>query len=132
MSSSQNVALLGRLTCDPKLRAGKGGASICTFNVESTFHLIDPAGIEFDSTAYLDVEVRNQLGVACWRSLKRGRRIHILGTPECSPDVKAPDTGDPHSWLRVVANEVTFLGPYPIGRTATLDSGPKTEMPERA
>lgn len=100
----QLVMIIGNLTKDPEMRAGRDGKPVCSFTVAVNRKKSEEAD-------YFKVSVWGEQGEACGRCLAKGRKVSVLGTVKASAYLG--DNGAPRASLEVTAREVEFLSPRP-------------------
>ncbi len=109
MANFNSVVIVGRLTRDPELRYAPSGQPVCSFSVAASRRYTKEDGRKAEQTTFLDVDARDRLAEICCQFLKKGREVLVMGTlrPPCR---KNPKTQEPRSKLRVLAQQVQFLG----------------------
>lgn len=124
MSSFNQVVLLGHLARDPELRYTPQGKAVSNFSVAVNHRYTKEDGTKVEEVAFVDVAAWNRQAEACAEYLKKGRAVLVSGrlTQDSWED---PRTGQKRSKLRVVAQQVTFVG------GGTKDEAPSEEpLPE--
>ena len=115
------VALIGRLTADPDVRAGEKHES-------ASFRLAVPRrSAERDAADFIDVVTFDALAATCGEYLTKGRQVAVVGRLRLN-EWTTPD-GERRSKLQVVADDVGFLD-----RPKTADdtgSNRDEEIPDR-
>lgn len=114
MANYNNVVMVGRLTRDPELRYTPSGAPVCSFSVATTRPYTNQEGEKTESTLFLDVDAWRRLAEICSQFLKKGREVLVAGSLKQSRWVDAA-TQQPRSKIRLVAQQVQFLGKRPEG-----------------
>lgn len=124
MANFTSVVIVGRLTRDPQLRYAPSGSPVCSLSVATSRRFTREDGQKTEATTFIDVDVWKRLAEICAQFLKKGREVLITGSLRQSR-WKDPKTQEPRSRLRVVAQQVQFLGPKP----AAVDE-PPAAVPE--
>ncbi len=106
-----NVVIVGRLTSDPKLWYAPTGPPVCTFHVDASWRKTNEAGERTEEDVLIEVEVWRRLAEMCAQFLKEGREALVIGTLRRSGGTD-PETREPRPTLKVVAEQVQFLGPW--------------------
>jgi len=109
MTNFNSVVLVGRLTRDPELRYAPSGAPICSFTVATSRRITAQDGRKEEQTTFLDVDAARRMAEICAQYLRKGRQVLVMGTLRQSRWVD-PKTQEPRSKLRIVAQQVQFLG----------------------
>lgn len=109
MADFNSVVIVGRLTRDPELKYAPSGRPVCSFTVATSRRSTKEDGGKEESTTFLDVDVWNRLAEICCQFLKKGRQVLVTGTLRQSRWTD-PKTEEPRTKLRVVAQQVQFLG----------------------
>jgi single-strand DNA-binding protein len=95
-----SVALIGRLTADPRSHAGDKHES-------ATFRLAVPRNGS-DGAEFIDVVTFDKLAATCAQWLTKGREVAVVGKLRLSEWTSRD--GERRSKVQVVADAVTFLG----------------------
>jgi single-strand DNA-binding protein len=82
--------------------------------------MTDETGAKVDYTTSVDVEVERRLAEVCAQFLRKGREVLVMGTL-CQSHWIDPKTRKPRSKIKVVSQQIQFLGPPP----APEDSSPE-------
>jgi single-strand DNA-binding protein len=112
MADFNNVVVVGRLTRDPELAYVANGAPVCRFTVATSRRFTRENGEKVQDTTFLDVDVWRRLAEICKQFLKKGREVLVVGSLRQSKWVDK-ETQQNRSKIRLVAQQVTFLGPKP-------------------
>jgi len=112
MANFSSVVIVGRLTRDPQLRYAPSGAPVCSLSVATSRRFTKEDGQKAESTTFIDVDVWKRLAEICAQFLKKGREVLIMGSLRQSR-WKDAKTQEPRSRIRVLAQQVQFLGPRP-------------------
>ncbi len=110
MANFNSVVIVGRLTRDPELKYTPGGAPVCSFGVATSRRWTKEDGQKGEDTMFLDVDVWRRMAEICSQFLKKGREVLVMGSLRQSRWTD-PKTQQPRSKIRVVAQQVQFLGP---------------------
>ena len=121
MANFSSVVIVGRLTRDPQLRYAPSGAPVCSLSVATSRRFTREDGQKAESTTFVDVDVWRRMAEICAQFLKKGREVLILGSLRQSR-WKDSKTQEPRSKIRVLAQQVQFLGPKP---QAAADAPPE-------
>ena len=114
------ITIVGNLGKDPEQRYTPSGRKLTTFSVASNHEWTDGNGEKQKSTSWFNVEVWNGVGEACFKYLKKGRRVLVQGRCEVRNYEK---DGVQRTYVAVVANQVEFLDPAPE-QPASAEEGP--------
>jgi len=127
MTHFNSVVVVGRITSDPELRYAPSGAAVCSFSVATSRRVTDDAGEKVEHMTVLDVEIWRRMAEVCAQFLKKGREVLVMGTLRQSRWIN-PTTKEPRSKIKVVAQQVQFLG----GHRGLLDltAAGRSEGPE--
>ena len=104
------ITIVGNLGKDPEQRYTATGRKMTTFSVASNHEWTDATGEKRESTSWFNAEVWNGVGEACFKYLKKGRRVLIQGRCEVRSYER---DGQSRTYVAVVANQVEFLDPSP-------------------
>ncbi len=130
MANFSSVVIVGRLTRDPQLRYAPGGAPVCCLSVATSRRFTREDGQKTESTTFIDVDVWRRMAEICAQFLRKGREVLVMGSLRQSR-WKDPKTQESRSKIRVLAQQVQFLGPRPDAepepRAETSDTAPETE-----
>lgn len=122
MADFSSVVIVGRLTRDPQLRYAPSGAPVCSLSVATSRRFRREDGERVETTTFVDVDVWRRMAEICAQFLKKGREVLILGSLRQSR-WKDPKTQESRSKIRVVAQQVQFLGPRPEGEPEVREEG---------
>jgi single-strand DNA-binding protein len=103
-----NVCLQGRLTRDPELRYTPGGTAVCDFRLASSRYYRDSNDEQQEETLFVPVTVWGRQAENCGEYLEKGSQAIITGRLQL--DEWETDEGENRSQIKVVANNVRFLG----------------------
>jgi single-strand DNA-binding protein len=126
MPSFNQVVLLGNLARDPELRYTPEGAPVCSFTVATSRKVTRKDGEKIEEAAFVDVTVWNRLAEISAEFLMKGRAVLVSGRL-VQDRWEDESTGQKRSKLRVLADQVQFLGGAP-----EKDSAPSGESPAHA
>lgn len=127
MSSVNVVAIVGRLTRDPELRALPSGTSVCDLGVAVDDRYKDSNGDWQDRANFFDVTVWGKQGESVAQYMSKGREIAISG--ELRQERWETDDGSKRSKVKIVASTVQFIGPRPDGDNGGGSSEPRSDVP---
>jgi single-strand DNA-binding protein len=105
------VVIVGRLTSDPVLRYASSGSPVCTFSIVASWRTTNEAGEKVEEDVLIEVEVWRRMAEMCAQFLKTNREVLVIGTLRRSRGTD-PETRKPRSMLKIVAEQVHFLGPW--------------------
>ncbi|MFN3483951.1 MAG: single-stranded DNA-binding protein [Planctomycetota bacterium] len=109
MANFNSVVVVGRLTRDPELRYTPSGAPVCSFSIATSRRYVKEDGGRAEATTFLDVDVWRRMAEICKQFLRKGREVLVLGSLRQSR-WKDPKTQESRSKIRIVAQQVQFLG----------------------
>jgi len=109
MSSFNRVTLLGNLTRDPELKKTKNGASVAELALALNRAWTGDDGQRKEETTFVDVVVWGRTAENAARFLRKGRGVMVEGRLK-QDSWQDADTGKQRSRLRVVGENVQFLG----------------------
>lgn len=109
MANFNSVVVVGRLTRDPELRYTPSGAPVCSFSIATSRRYVKEDGQRAEATTFLDVDVWRRMAEICKQFLRKGREVLVLGSLRQSR-WKDPKTQESRSKIRIVAQQVQFLG----------------------
>lgn len=125
MANFNSVVVVGRLTRDPELRYTPSGAPVCSFSIATSRRYVKEDGRREEATTFLDVDVWRRMAEICKQFLRKGREVLVLGSLRQSR-WKDPKTQESRSKIRIVAQQVQFLG----GRREAQDGAAAAAAPE--
>lgn len=103
-----HVVLQGRLTRDPELRQTTGGASVCEFTLACDRYYKDSNDQQQEETLFAPVTVWGRQAENCDQYLAQGRETIVEGRLKL--DQWETDNGQKRSRMKIIANNVQFLG----------------------
>lgn len=103
-----SVFLQGRLTRDPELRYTPGGTAVCEFTLASDRYYRDSNDEQQEETLFAPVTVWGRQAENCGEYLEKGRETIVEGRLQL--DQWETDDGENRSRMKIVANNVQFLG----------------------
>jgi single-strand DNA-binding protein len=109
VANFNSVVVVGRLTRDPELRYTPSGAPVCSFSIATSRRYVKEDGQRAEATTFLDVDVWRRMAEICKQFLRKGREVLVLGSLRQSR-WKDPKTQESRSRIRIVAQQVQFLG----------------------
>lgn len=139
MASLNKVMLIGNLTRDPEVRYTPKGTAVAELGVAVNRRYTAENGEKREETTFVDVTLWGRTAELAGQYLKKGRSVYIEGRLQLdSWDDK--QTGQKRSKLRVVGEEMQFLGGSPRDGGSSdeeYDGGggysrPQYERPQRA
>jgi len=114
MSSYNKVTLMGNLTRDPELRKTKKGSSVAELGLALDRVRTDEQGNRKEEVTFVDVIVWGNTAENCARFLKKGRSVLLEGRLQMD-SWQDKQTGENRNRLRVIAEQVQFLGSHQEG-----------------
>lgn len=133
MASFNKVTFMGHLARDPELRYTPQGVAVCDLTLAANRRFTKKDGEKGEEVVFVDVTIWNHLAETCAEYLKKGRCALVSGrlTQDRWED---PNTGQKRSKLRIVAEEVTFVGSgskdeEPAGEATPAQEDPTQETP---
>lgn len=103
------VVLMGHLARDPELRYTPQGKAVSNFTVAANRRYVKDDGEKVEEVAFVDVSVWNRLAETCAEYLRKGRAVLVSGRL-VQEHWQDKETGKQRSKLKVVAQQVTFVG----------------------
>jgi len=106
MQNFSNATIEGFVTHDPQAKTTKTGKSVCTFALAINHYskTDEPPRVSF-----IEVETWEKTAEFCSRNITKGKRILVTGS--LRQDRWEDDRGKTQSRLKIIGNEVVFLGP---------------------
>ncbi|HXG63410.1 MAG TPA: single-stranded DNA-binding protein [Planctomycetota bacterium] len=130
MTNFNHVVLVGRLARDPELRYTAQGKAVAHLTVAVNHRYVKEDGSKVEETAFVDVTVWNRQAEAVAEFLTKGRAVLVSGRL-VQDHWQDEETGLKRSKLRVVAQQVSFLGGEPKGEPSE-EAEPAAEAPASA
>jgi single-strand DNA-binding protein len=128
MASLNKVFLIGNLTRDPELRVTPKGTAICQFGLAVNRKWRDDAGQTQEEVTFVDIEAWGKTAELANKYLIKGRQLLVEGRLKLDTwDDKT--SGQKRSRLKVVVDNLQFLGARPDAATAPTDSLPNGQQP---
>lgn len=112
MANFNSVIVVGRLTRDPELKYVPSGAPVCSFSLATSRRWTNAEGQKAEATTFLDVDVWRRMAEICAQFLKKGREVLVMGSLRQDRWLDKT-TQQPRSRIKVVAQQVQFLGARP-------------------
>jgi single-strand DNA-binding protein len=114
MANVNKVMLLGNLTRDPELRYTPQGAAVCEFALAMNYNYTNKqTGQKVEEVSFIDIVAWGRTAETCAEYLKKGRQVFVEGRLK-QDRWESPD-GKKMSKVRVIAENVTFIGGRPAG-----------------
>lgn len=129
MANFNSVVVVGRLTRDPELRYTPSGAPVCSFSIATSRRYVKEDGRRAEATTFLDVDVWRRMAEICKQFLRKGREVLVLGSLRQSR-WKDPKTQESRSRIRIVAQQVQFLGGRREAEGGDAAGAPEESGPE--
>ena len=130
MASLNKVFIIGNLTSDVELRHTPGGVPVADLNVAVNREFVSKDGERKNEVSYIDVVVWSRLAETCSQYLSKGRPVMVEGRLHL--DSWENQQGEKRSKLRVVAENVQFLGGRPRESGEERPAKPKEKEHVRA
>ena len=115
MAALNKVFLIGNLTADPELRYTPSGTAVADLRLAVNREYNTKDGERRSEVAYIDVVVWARQAENCSQYLSKGRPVMVEGRLQL--DTWENQQGEKRSKLRVVAENVQFLGGRPQERS---------------
>lgn len=109
MASLNKVMLIGNLTRDAELRYIPSGSAVLDFRLAVNRKFKKQDGTEADETCFVDVCLWGKRGEAVSQYLTKGKPLFVEGRLQMD-EWNDKTTGEKRSKLRVVAENIEFLG----------------------
>ncbi|MBI5779984.1 MAG: single-stranded DNA-binding protein [Planctomycetes bacterium] len=110
MAYFNKVLLMGNLTRDPELSYTPQGAAVCKLGLAVNNSYLTSSGERKEDPLFIDIVVWKKQAENCATFLKKGRPVFIEGRLQLDRWEK---DGQKHSKMKVVANQVKFIGAKP-------------------
>jgi single-strand DNA-binding protein len=123
MANLNKVFLIGNLTADPELRYTPNGTAVADLRLAVNRRFTSKEGEQKEETAFVDVVVWQRQAENCSQYLSKGRSVMVEGRLKL--DSWENQQGEKRSKLRVVGENVQFLGGRPQERPDDRQSGVK-------
>ena len=124
MSDINSISISGRLGANCELRYTSSNNPVANLRVASG-RVFSSNGDKQEETTWVRVTVWGKLAEACYKHLGKGSRVGLTGRLQ---QVKYTDKDQTaHTYLQVVANEVSFLETRP--RSDSPADGPTDDLP---
>lgn len=116
MASLNKVILMGNLTRDVEMRFTPGGLGIASFGLAMSRKFRDKQTNELrEEATFVDVDVFGKSAEIAQKYLSKGRPVFIEGRLKFD-QWEDKQTGQKRSKLKVVAENIQFVGPAPGGQ----------------
>jgi len=115
MASLNKVMLMGNLTRDAELRYLPSGQAVLEFRLAVSRRYRTQQGEDREETCFVDINLWGKRGEALAQYLTKGKPLFVEGRLQLDEWEK---DGQKHSRLRVVAENVEFIGGSKTGETA--------------
>ena len=120
MASLNKVLLIGNLTRDPEMRVTPKGTALCSFGLAVNRNYKDESGASRDETTFVDIEAWGKQGELVSKYLTKGSPAMVEGRLKFD-SWEDKTSGQKRSKLKVVLENVQFLGRAPGNAAATAD-----------
>jgi len=105
MQNFSNATIEGFVTHDPQAKTTKTGKSLCTFALAINHY---SKSDEPPRVSFIEVETWEKVADICSKNISKGKRILVTGS--LRQDRWEDERGKMQSRLKIVGNEVIFLG----------------------
>ncbi|HNX23535.1 MAG TPA: single-stranded DNA-binding protein [Spirochaetota bacterium] len=105
MQNFSNATIEGFVTHDPLAKTTKTGKSVCTFALAINHY---SKSDEPPRVSFIEVETWEKMADICSKNITKGKRVLVTGS--LRQDRWEDDKGKMQSRLKIVGNEVIFLG----------------------
>jgi single-strand DNA-binding protein len=109
MASLNKVMLIGNLTRDAELRYIPSGSAVLEFRLAVSRKFKKQDGTEGEETCFVDITLWGKRGEAVSKYLTKGKPLFVEGRLQLD-EWDDKETGQKRSKLRVVADNIEFLG----------------------
>lgn len=106
MQNFSNATIEGFVTHDPQAKTTKTGKTVCTFALAINHY---SKSDEPPRVSFIEVETWEKMADVCSKNITKGKRVLVTGS--LRQDRWEDDKGKMQSRLKIVGNEVIFLGP---------------------
>jgi single-strand DNA-binding protein len=114
MASYNKVLLMGNLTRDPEIRYTPKGTAVAELGLAVNRVFTTDTGEKREETTFVDITVWGRQAETASEYLKKGRPVFVEGRLQMDT-WEDKQSGQKRSKLKVVADQVTFLGSRPEG-----------------
>ena len=121
MASLNKVLLIGNLTRDVDLRYTPSGTAVANFGLAVNRTYTNSDGEKVEDPCFVEVVAWNRLAEVCGQYLAKGRPVFIEGRLQM--DTWEQEDGQKRSKLKVVAQNIQFLGGGPKAESEEEDTG---------
>lgn len=128
MAYFNKVLLMGNLTRDPELSYTPQGAAVCKLGLAVNNSYLTSSGERKEDPLFIDIVVWKKQAENCATFLKKGRPVFIEGRLQLDRWEK---DGQKHSKMKVVANQVKFIGAKPKGDGVGGEEMAREEVPSK-
>lgn len=120
MSSVNKVIVVGNLGKNPELRRTQGGEAVTDFPLATTEVYTDKQGQRQEQTEWHNIVVWKKQAENCAQYLSKGSKVYIEGKLRTR---SWDDNGQKRYRTEVIASNVVFLEPKPVGSQQQQNSG---------
>lgn len=128
MAYLNKVFLIGNLTRNPELRVTPKGTAICSFSLAVNRTYRDEGGNAREEVTYVDIEAWGKQAELCSKYLAKGSPCMVEGRLRLD-SWEDKQSGNKRSKLKVVLDNVQFLGRKSDGTPAELREGEHSAPP---
>jgi single-strand DNA-binding protein len=124
MANLNRVLLIGNLTRDPEVRYTPKGTAVAEIGLAINRTYSGEDGEKKEETTFVDVTIWARQAEIAGQYLKKGRQVFIEGRLQLDTwDDK--QTGQKRSRLRVVSENLQFIGSRPEGESSSTGAPPR-------
>ncbi|MBR5709724.1 MAG: single-stranded DNA-binding protein [Thermoguttaceae bacterium] len=121
MASYNRVILMGNVTRDVEVRYLPSGAAVCELTLAVNDRRKNPQGNWVNEASFFDVTLWNRTAEIAGEYLQKGAPILVEG--KLRQESWTQEDGQKRSKIRVIADQMTLLGPRGQGDGAPEDGG---------
>lgn len=123
MPSYNKVVLMGNLTRDPEVRYTPKGVAVADLSIAINRTYTAESGDKREEVTYVDITFWSKLAELAGQYLKKGRPVLIEGRLQMD-NWEDKQTGQKRSRLKVIGEQMQFLGSKEDGESAKPATGP--------
>ena len=128
MANLNKVFLIGNLTADPELRYTPSGTAVADLRLAVNREFSSKEGERKSETLFVDIVVWARQAENCSQYLSKGRPVMVEGRLKL--DTWENQQGEKRSRLRVVAENIQFLGGRAQERSEDKEGAVKSGSPD--
>lgn len=128
MPNLNKVMLIGTLTRDPEIKHTPKGMAVAALGIAINRSYKTDSGEKREEVVFVDVELWGKTAELAGEYLKKGRPVYIEGRLKLETwDDKT--TGAKRSKMKVVGEQMQFLGSKPDGQAPAQKQAPAARQP---